>query len=173
MRTFFVLISFCFYSCAASVKSSARFNPGVVYQILELAKQSFDKRMPCSLPYNTEVIIKDATLIELNTGHNIFGSDGLYIVQGRYEPEIKTILLASERPDRRIVLFHELMHFFIMESEDCKDFRNIEMQHKYINIMEDDFLFATRRTRQQEEDYTWIMLYLEQLKKVSKSEVLN
>lgn len=161
----FVVLAICNACATVHIKQSARFDPGTVEQIYDLAQESFTKHLPCSLPRDVELIIKDATLVELNRGHNIFGADGLYIRQGLYEPAINTISLAAERPDRRFVLFHELLHFFITESIDCGKFRDVKEQHKYIAVMENDYFAATNRTREQEEDYHWI---LESVKKLMK-----
>jgi hypothetical protein len=133
-------------------------------RVYDVAEHSFTTHLSCALPKNVELTVQDATLIQLNLGYNVFGPNGINVRQGFYLSKIKTILLASERPDKRLVLFHELLHFFMMESPNCGAYSKVEVQHKWIDTMEEDYFTAMGTTQEQEADDHWVLDYLRSLR---------
>ena len=151
-------------ACAAiQVNNKSRVSDKLESSMFALASKSFERHVPCSKPSGVALTIQDVPILELNKGRNAFKSDGIYLIQGEYNANTKTISLPKERPDVDFVLFHELSHFLITESPDCAKFRDVKEQHKFIDVMEYDYFAATGRTREQEEAFDWALEAVKQL----------
>jgi hypothetical protein len=137
-------------SCASipvSINRNTTLKQGVISDTYLMAQEMFASRTPCSPPKDVPLIIKDATLLELNHGNSVFTSSGIYIIVGKYETETHTISIATEHPDRVRVLFHEALHFMIVESNDCFLYMPEPIQHALIRSIEEDYFKQTKRVR--------------------------
>jgi hypothetical protein len=150
-------------SCAHPYLNQTQVKPAVIDQAYNLAVDLFVRHVPCSLP-QVQVRVREVPLVALNWNNNVFCSDGLCVHQGLYEPVKHTIKVAAEKPDKRFVLFHEFLHYLIMESPNCQTYQDVGLQHKLIYDMENDYFATTGTTRKQEDDYRWIMDYVKTLR---------
>lgn len=122
------------------------------------AQLLFEKYVDCKAPpSNTPLVVKDADLAQLNFMRSVFQADGIYLIQGDYEPKTNTVRVAIEHPDRQFVLFHELLHFMFMESPNCNKYHDPHIQHTIIHYFEDIFIRVTKRDRKVLEDGKWAM----------------
>jgi len=127
----------------------------VIYETYHSASDLFNKVTLCA-PSKSYLIVKDATLKELNQGRNIFyyGVDGLSVgvIIGDYNADKHIIKFSIEHPDRQRVLFHEMLHFLIhdIHEVDCIMYDvvnnfDIEEEHFMIYQLEKIYFIQTNR----------------------------
>lgn len=137
-------------SCAfipVSVNRSTTLKQRTIKDTYLMAQKMFVSRTSCTPPKDVPLTIRDATLLDLNYGNNVFTASGIYIIVGKYETETHTISIATEHPDRIRVLFHESLHFMIVESNDCFIYMPEPIQHALIHSIEEDYFKQTKRVR--------------------------
>jgi hypothetical protein len=126
------------------------------------AQTVFEKRIGCTAPKVGFVYLQDASLQEINKRRMPKpGSGYTTIADGMYYPDSKLIQVASNHPDKRRVLFHELLHFMIMDSEDCKDVAvSVRVQHVIIRLLTEDYV---RRNNRPAINYKWFYNELKEM----------
>jgi hypothetical protein len=144
-----ILPIYLFVGCASmpvNIKNYSGLKQDNIEKTYMLAQEHFVSVTKCIPPKHKNIAIQDSNIVALNTGRNIIMPDGLAFVIGLYAPEIETIFLAMEHPDRTRILFHEFIHFMFEQSPNCEwAAKNVELQHVIIREMESTYLKKTKR----------------------------